>query len=75
MKIVGGWIEKNGKVEPNDAEQEIEQLISEHLKLLETRDEGWTVYYEDGRDGTRWKLTFNDTSVHGAGSRCLEKIE
>jgi Immunity protein 27 len=56
-RIVGEWLEKDGKVVGNQECRVIDHLISDHLIRVGSRDGGWTGLFRDPTDDTLWELT------------------
>lgn len=55
--LEGQWIEVDGRVAADDAEQRISHLLRDSLEQLAARDDGWTVLYRDPSDGRLWELS------------------
>ena len=74
MKIVGKWVLENGEMKRDKAEEKISDLLEQHLSLVATTEDGWTMIYRDQRDGQTFELTYVDSSSHGGRPRQLRSI-
>jgi len=75
-EIVGKWIvDPTGRVIGDEAENQIQDLIQNHLKRIADREGGWTVLYRDPSENSYWELTFPNGEMHGGGPRKLARVE
>lgn len=69
--LEGHWLEADGRVVADDAEQRISHLLRESLERLASRDDGWAILFRDPSDGRLWELTYPHGEWHGGGPRKL----
>jgi hypothetical protein len=72
--LIGEWVEKDGRIVPDDACMRIVHLVSSHLQKLGTDSSGWNVLYRDPDDGRLWELTYPQSQLHGGGPPQLRRL-
>jgi hypothetical protein len=74
QRLVGAWVERDGRRELDDVDRRIFWLVTRRLVPRGIVHAGWEQLYQDPRDGRFWELTFPEGSLHGGGPRRLECV-
>ncbi|MEJ5219116.1 hypothetical protein WG622_12745 [Cognatishimia sp. D5M38] len=75
VKLIGSWRTVDGSIQRDETEEQIEEMLSDCLETESYEDDGWAIILRNGKDGSKWRLTYVDTSTHGGGPRILEKMD
>ena len=75
VKLIGSWTVLDGSVQLDETEEQIEEMISGCLEIESYEDDGWVRIFRNRTDGSKWRLTYVDSSTHGGGPRILEKMD
>jgi hypothetical protein len=73
-KLMGKWIYQNDTIQKDIITQQIEWLISNHLKKIAIDKMGWEVLYIDPDDNRFWELTYPQSEMQGGGPPALINI-
>jgi hypothetical protein len=55
-ELIGGWVEKDGRVVAADVCRRIEVLIHTELQTVTNSGSGWEALYRSPQDGRYWEL-------------------
>lgn len=75
MKLIGSWRTVDGSIQRDETEEQIEEMLSDCLETESCEDDGWAIILRNRKDGSKWRLTYVDSSTHGGGPRILEKMD
>ena len=70
-QLIGKWEYIDGKAEADSIANRIEYLIKNVLVKVSSTDDGWTILYQDHKDGRYWELTYPNSDWHGGGPPML----
>lgn len=74
-KIIGKWIEENGKVIESKECIVIKNLIETELEQIANREGGWVRLYKNKNKGEYWELDYPQSELQGGGPPTLEPLE
>jgi hypothetical protein len=66
-RLTGQWTLVNGRPVADEVTARILFLIENRLVRRSVADGGWSVLYEDPRDGRFWELRYPESELHGGG--------
>jgi len=74
-EVIGKWIvDPSGRIVGDRAENQIWEVVRNHLTRMGDRESGWTILYRDPSDDSFWELTFPQSEMHGGGPAKLTRI-
>ena len=76
-KIIGNWIEVNGRVVGDEACERIDKLTSGYLVQIayHTENGGWETLFQDPNDRRFWERIYPLGHMHGGGPPSLMLLD
>jgi hypothetical protein len=74
-ELMGRWVvDPKGNVVADELEEQIQEIVRDHLTRIGDRENGWTTLYRNPSDGSYWELTFPESQLQGGGPSKLTRI-